>query len=317
MVNKSAPGPSEASVFSPAKLNLYLAVTGKRADGFHNLISVVSPLAFGDTLTLFSYGNSGTDSLEIIPSPENPTAVEIPCGPENLVLKAVQAYRVALAQAGLPSLPCKALGFRLHKSIPHGAGLGGGSSNAVAALKLLQKIAIQPLDNSKLMEVAASLGSDCPLFLSAQSQIMRGRGELLEPVSSLVSQNLSGARVLLFKPPFGVPTAWAYQQLATNPALYDAEHVAEARVSNWLKGELSLQELLYNRFEYPVLRKFVALRVLFNQIRSAVGRDCLLSGSGSCCFLLNFTDDERQSVESLLREAFGNDYFLQESEIGC
>lgn len=314
-IEPSVPG-NGVNVFSPAKVNLYLAVTGKRGDGFHNLVSVVVPLAFGDTLSL-TCGDGRNDTLEITPAPTNPSAVELPVGSENLILKAAQAYRAALKQEGLSDLPYTSVHFHLTKAIPHGAGLGGGSSNAVAALKLLQRIAVQPLSQTKLMEVAATLGSDCPLFFSGKGQIMHGRGELLTPISEVAALKVRGTRILLFKPPFGIPTAWAYKQLASNPELYDSEPEAEQRIAAWLNGDSPVQDLLYNRFEHPVLNKFVSLRVLFEQIRSEVGRDCLLSGSGSCCFLLNYTDPELQIIERLLRNAFGDAYFLEGTKIEC
>lgn len=302
------------TIHSPAKVNLFLAVTGKRADGFHDLVSVVAPVAFGDELEV--YQDRGGDTLELVAADTNPHAKELPTGEENLVLKAAHAYRKALSAAGLPPLPSVGLKFRLSKAIPYGAGLGGGSSNAVAALRLLQKLASTPLDAAQLHQVAQELGSDCPLFLADGPVVMRGRGERLAPLSPSASERLKGIRILLFKPPFGIPTPWAYQQLAVN-ASYDNATDAERKLADWQDGRLSLEELLYNRFEEPLLRKFMALRVLFDQIHAGTGKRCLVSGSGSCCFVIDHSAEDRRAVEQHLCAAFGHDYFLQETNLAC
>ena len=146
---------------APAKLNLFLAITGRREDGFHELVSVVAPLKFGDTLrvepaTEFSLGCDVPD---------------VPVDGTNLVLRAAQAFAAASGWRG-------GARFFIEKRIPMGAGLGGGSSNAVAALRALNVLAgpAQGLAPEALARVAAQLGSDCPLFLHDGPVVMRGRG---------------------------------------------------------------------------------------------------------------------------------------------
>ena len=138
---------SPISLFAPAKLNLFLAITGRRKDGFHDLVSVVAKLDFGDTLhTEPADAFSLTCSDPAVPGDES-----------NLVLKAARAFAVATQWEG-------GARFYLEKRIPMGAGLGGGSSDAVAALRALTSVSTRSLEPESLAQVAAQLGSDCRCF---------------------------------------------------------------------------------------------------------------------------------------------------------
>ncbi|MEY3392074.1 MAG: 4-diphosphocytidyl-2-C-methyl-D-erythritol kinase, partial [Verrucomicrobiota bacterium] len=145
-----------------AKLNLSLAIIGRRPDGFHGLVSLVAPLDLADTLSL---------------EPGRPLGLTcddatLPADGANLVLKAAAAYA-----RRRPAVP--AGHFHLAKRVPHGAGLGGGSSDAAAALRLLDRLSGEPLGSAALEEIAADVGSDCPFFVRGEAAIMRGRGECL------------------------------------------------------------------------------------------------------------------------------------------
>ncbi|MET0263309.1 MAG: 4-(cytidine 5'-diphospho)-2-C-methyl-D-erythritol kinase, partial [Rariglobus sp.] len=146
---------------SPAKLNLFLAITGRRTDGFHDLVSVVTPVEFGDTLTVERRDTGFTLTCD------EPT-LEI--DESNLVLRAARAFATATNGTG-------GAHFFLAKRIPMGAGLGGGSSNATMALRALNELSGGALDEAGLARVAAQLGSDCALFLKSEPVVMRGRGE--------------------------------------------------------------------------------------------------------------------------------------------
>ena len=185
------------SLFSPAKLNLFLAVTGRRADGFHDLVSVAAPLDFGDQLEARSRERGAGSQFTL--TCDQP---EVPVDGGNLVLKAAAAFVAATGWQG-------GVDFTLTKRIPVGAGLGGGSSNAVAALRALNQLSGGALAGEKLAAVAASLGSDCALFLHNAPVVMRGRGERIEALPASAAARLRGRRVLLFKPSFGISTPWA------------------------------------------------------------------------------------------------------------
>jgi 4-diphosphocytidyl-2-C-methyl-D-erythritol kinase len=263
---------SAATEFSPAKLNLFLAVTGRRPDGYHDLVSVAAPLRWGDELAA-EPGDGERDGLTC-PDPAVPT------GEGNLVLRAAAAFRAAGGQA-------PALRFALTKRIPLGAGLGGGSSNAVAALRLLQRHAAIPLAAEKLAGVAAGIGADCSLFLASAPVVIRGRGELISPLAAEPAGRLRGRRVLLFKPGFGIATGGAYGRLAATPDAMIVAEQAERGLHSWTAAAgRPAEELLFNSFERSTFGPFPALPLLLARLRAAFGVAPLMTGSGSACFAL-------------------------------
>jgi 4-diphosphocytidyl-2-C-methyl-D-erythritol kinase len=296
----------QVSVFSPAKINLLLAVTGRRPDGFHDLVSVVSPLDFGDQLEadLDVSGGGGRFSLRC----DHP---DVPVDGGNLVLKAAEAFAVAANWKG-------AVHFRLTKRIPPGAGLGGGSSNAVAALRALNQLAGEPLDAAGLAGVAALLGSDCALFLRGAPVVMRGRGERVDDLPAGAVARLRGRRVLVFKPSFGIGTPWAYQRMIARGSDYLPAAEAERRLAAWLDGSAPAEELLFNNMEPAAFEKYTALPVLLEQLRREFGVAVAMSGSGSACFAL-LPDDATVIVtqmKQLVRKSWGDVTFVQEARLG-
>lgn len=288
------------SLFAPAKLNLFLAVTGRRADGYHDLVSLVAPLDFGDT-------------LELEPNEQYSLTCSDPAlavDDTNLVAKAAQAFATATGstRAGV---------FRLNKRVPIGAGLGGGSSDAVAALKALNEWRGRPLDAGRLHELAASLGSDCPLFLHDGPVVIRGRGERVTPLEPAAASRLRGRQVLIFKPDFPVPTAWAYGQFARDavqdagsagrPRPYLTEADAEARLAAWLANPAApLEQLALNNFERVVFAKYLALPAMLAELRDRFGVSGWLSGSGSACFALIDESTPVEAIAGHIRNGWGN-----------
>jgi 4-diphosphocytidyl-2-C-methyl-D-erythritol kinase len=267
------------TVFSPAKINLYLAVTGRRADGYHDLVSVVAPLDFGDELKAWSK-EQGAGSREA----EGQFTLEcdradVPVDDSNLVLRAARAFSAATGYEGR-------VAFKLTKRIPLGAGLGGGSSNAVAALRALNRLTGDLLPEAQLAGVAAGLGSDCALFLHQAPVVMRGRGERVELLPGPAASRLRGCRVLLFKPGFGISTAWAYRRMAARGNDYIPAAEAERTLSTWMHRAAPAGELLDNNLEGAAFEKFPALPVLLGKLRADCGVAGRLSGSGSACFAL-------------------------------
>jgi 4-diphosphocytidyl-2-C-methyl-D-erythritol kinase len=291
---------------APAKLNLLLAITGRRADGFHDLVSVVAPLAFGDTLRAEP---AGAFSLTC-------SDPEVPVDGSNLVLKAAAAF--AEAAAGRPGAATGAA-FALEKRTPMGAGLGGGSSDAVAALRLLQRMSGRHggLTAAELALVAAGLGSDCPLFLRETPVVMRGRGERVADLPASAVARIRGRRVLVFKPGFGISTPWAYGRLvAAAPGGYLPAAEAEARLAAWLAdASAPLEHLLFNNMEPPAFAKFVALPVLLDRLRGEFGLAARMSGSGSACFALLPETADLAPIRSCIRAAWGESAFVVESRL--
>ncbi|HVS53435.1 MAG TPA: 4-(cytidine 5'-diphospho)-2-C-methyl-D-erythritol kinase [Opitutaceae bacterium] len=278
-------------------MNLFLAVTGRRADSFHDLVSVAAPLDFGDTLRVEARAASGGFSLAC----DDPA---VPVGEENLVLQAARAFVAATGWSGGAK-------FFLEKRIPMGAGLGGGSSDAVAALRALNRLAGAPLAEAALAESAARLGSDCALFLAGAPVVMRGRGERIEALPPAAAQRLRGRSVLVFKPGFGVATPWAYARMAANPETYVPVADAEAQLGAWLAdGRRPAEELLFNNMERVVAKKFLALPALFDRLRGEFALAPRMSGSGSACFALLRDDAPVAAIEARIRDAWGESAFL-------
>lgn len=293
------------SVFAPAKLNLFLAVTGRRADGFHDLVSLVAPLDFGDTLWLEPGAASGGagDVLEC-------AAPGVPADASNLVLKAAAAWRAA----GGIAPPMR---FVLEKRTPAGAGMGGGSSDAVAALRGLQELAETRVPLVAVAPMAVALGSDCPLFLSGGPTIMRGRGERLEALAPAERARLDGQRVLVCRPGFGIDTPWAYGRLVAGaPQSYMPAALAEARLTAWRAGEIGLEELLANSFEAVAYAKFAALPALAARLRERHGLRLHLTGSGSACFALLPEHGDAAAALAEVRATWGAEAFVVETRLG-
>ncbi len=245
---------STLELHAPAKLNLSLRVLGKRDDGFHEIDSLMLKLpGLADRITF-------TEGAGFSFSCDDP---DLPCDESNLVVKAVRAYEQA---AGIT---CKH-SIHLQKHIPHGAGLGGGSSDAASTLLGLHELHGQQPGTEKLREIAASLGSDIPFFLTPGTARCTGRGEIVEtetPPPPL--------RVLLLKPWFAAPTPDAYGRLAESSGLPGILHAAQD-----LDGIT-----LVNDLERPVFGKhrFLAELKMWLLARDEVA-GALLCGSGSTTF---------------------------------
>ena len=290
------------SIFAPAKLNLFLAIIGRRADGFHDLVSVAALLDFGDRLHIEPAGEFSMACSD----------AAVPTDETNLVLKAARAFAAATKWSGRAK-------FFLEKRIPMGAGLGGGSSDAVAALRALNQLAGLDfaLSHEGLAAVAVQIGSDCPLFLHDGPVVMRGRGERIAALSPGAARRLSGRRVLVFKPAFGIVTPWAYARLAaTAPTSYLPAAEAEARLTAWWGDPAApAEKLLFNNMEPPAFAKFLALPVLLEQLRATFGLQPRMSGSGSACFAFLRDDTDVRAVAAAIRLAWGESAFVTEARL--
>jgi 4-diphosphocytidyl-2-C-methyl-D-erythritol kinase len=292
---------STQSVPAPAKINLFLAVTGRRPDGFHDLLSVAVPLLWGDTVEAVAGGGSFTVSCD------DPS---VPVDGSNLVIKAASAFSAAAGGS-------RGAHFKITKRIPSAAGLGGASSDATAALLALNALSGGILDGAALAAVAASVGSDCALFLSPGPSVMRGRGERIEPLAKEAYSRIRGTRVLVFKPGFPIPTPWAYGRLAAEaPRSYLPAARAEAMLASWIsKPGAPVEELFFNSMERPAFAKFPSLPVLLEEIRSRFGITARMSGSGSACFAFLHENMAAAAVESVIRAAWGPSAFVMETRV--
>lgn len=282
-----------------AKLNLSLAVTGRREDGFHELVSLVAPVALADRLTLEPGRPLGLTC-------DDPS---LPTDATNLVLKAAAAYlrRRPGARAGH---------FHLLKKVPHGAGLGGGSSDAAAALRLLDEASGDPLGPEALEAVAAEVGSDCPFFVRGRAAVMRGRGERLEVLPEAARLALAGRKVILLKPPFGIPTPEAYGLLAKAGGHRSAAQ-AEAEIAAWVSRPSSDPSAIGNDLAAPVFAKYLALPVGLAAFRQGNGVDWRMTGSGSACF--GFVPDgfDHARLREDVRRAWGPGAWVEATAISA
>ena len=311
---------NSAVIFAPAKINLFLAVTGRRTDGFHDLVSVVAPLAWGDTLWVESgerkaaggkpEEKSGKQTADDGGRTAGGITLEcdeacVPCDETNLIVKAARLFREATGWR-------EPVHFRLEKRIPLGAGLGGGSSDGTAALRGLDLLAGHPLAPAALAELAARVGSDCALFLHGAPVVMRGRGERVAALPAAAAARLRGRRVLVFKPDFGIGTPWAYQRLAAEaPAGYVPAAEAEARLAAWLADPTApAEKLLGNNLERPAFAKFIALPALIGELRNRFALAPQLSGSGSACFAFLPDNAPVPEIAATIRAAWGEAAFV-------
>jgi 4-diphosphocytidyl-2-C-methyl-D-erythritol kinase len=205
--------------------------------------------------------------------------------------------------------------FRLEKRIPMGAGFGGGSGNAVAALSGMNQLLGSPLEKKELYKLAAELGSDCSFFVEAKPAWVYGRGERIETLSAGSYERLRGMPVALFKPGFGVNTAWAYEHLAAHaPESYQPDPVDTAHLEESIKAG-TLEGVLNNSFEKPVGKKYIALPNLLNHLR-AEGVTCMMSGSGSGCFALpGHGNVALERIKELVMNAWGETVFWVETSV--
>jgi 4-diphosphocytidyl-2-C-methyl-D-erythritol kinase len=289
------------NVPAPAKINLFLAVTGRRPDGFHDLLSVAVPLTWGDTVEV----EEAADSFAVTCDNK-----DVPTDGSNLVIKAAAAFAAATGWTG-------GARFRIAKKIPFGAGLGGASSDAASALEALNAIAGLPLDAESLSRVASQVGSDCALFLAKGPVVMRGRGERVESLPKEAYSRIRGMRVLVFKPAFAIPTPWAYGCLAAEaPRGYVQQGRAEAMLAAWIeKPGAPVDGLLFNSMERAAFAKFAALPVFLDRLRGQFGITARMSGSGSACFAFLHENMAAAPVEAAIREAWGASAFVVETRV--
>ena len=280
-----------------AKLNLSLAITGRRADGFHELVSLVAPIALADTLTLDVGRPLGLTCDD----------AALPVDGTNLVLKAAAAYA-----RRRPAAPTGH--FHLTKRVPHGAGLGGGSADAAAAMRLLDRASGDPLGPEGLEALAAEVGSDCPFFVRGQAAVMRGRGERLEVLPPAARSALAGRKVILAKPPFGVPTPEAYG-LLVQAGKYRPVAQAEAELAAWLACPTADPVKLGNDLVTPVFAKYVALPAGLASFHRVTGSDWQMTGSGSACFAWVEDGFDQAGLRADARRVWGPGAWVAETVI--
>ncbi len=274
---------------SPCKVNLLLNILGKRADGFHELETVMQPVNVCDELAFEPGGNGVQLSC---------SHAFLPTDARNLVFRAATNFRAAAKISD---------GVKIHleKKIPLAAGLGGGSGNAATTLLALNELFGQPLTLAKLDALAAALGSDIPFFLYGRPGLAVGRGEQVETLENFAA--LRGKAFFLIHPGFGIATPWAYQNLARFPAALNG-HPGRAQklVSLLQTSDLKMAAAeFYNSLEAPALDKFPVLALYQEFLREHGALAALMSGSGSTTFAIAENLAAAQALVEKFKSKFG------------
>ncbi|MEO6488741.1 MAG: 4-(cytidine 5'-diphospho)-2-C-methyl-D-erythritol kinase [Ferruginibacter sp.] len=263
--------------FPNCKINIGLRVAGKRPDGFHNIESVFYPINFRDSVEIIE-----NDSIKFSHS-----GLPIPGNTEdNLCIK---AYR--LLKKDYPTLPD--VKIHLHKSIPIGAGLGGGSANASYILLLANNKFELHLSTGQLLSYALQLGSDCPFFIINKPCYATGRGEMLEPWPV----DLSAYNILLVNPGIHIDTAWAFSQMNLSGSPTDLRHLISMPIESW-------QDNIKNDFEMPVFEAHPEIAIIKRKLMETGASYASLSGSGSTVYGIF-----KKEVSHIIK--FQDDYFCK------
>ena len=241
---------------APAKINLSFRILGRREDWFHEIETLMAPVSLYDELSLTILRND--QQIEFACDDAS-----LPSGDDNL---AVRAARLFFNRTGRRA----GLKIELRKAIPHGAGLGGGSSDAASVLLGLNRQLNAGLRTDELTAMAAEIGSDVPFFIYESPAMCRGRGERVTPASLMEALPL-----LLVKPAFGVPTPWAYGRWK------DAKELPGVSYQQQTSGRTTF----VNDLERPVFEKYVFLARLKTWLLAQDEvKAALMSGSGSTVF---------------------------------
>lgn len=264
---ESDPLPSTTiTVFAPAKVNLVLRVLDRRADGFHNLWSLMQTVQLEDEIAI----RLDRDHSGIRLQCDDPS---LKTDPTNLVYRAAEAVLRRCSYVG-------GLNMVLTKRIPMGAGLGGGSSDAAATIVGLNRLLGLGWSAEEMADVGQALGSDVPFFFFAPSAVVMGRGEQVSPVT------ISGSRwAVLVNPGFSIETKWAYQELSSSRAQVLA--LSDVHTSLGREERLSWEPVLEsaeNDFERPVYRAYPLLHAIKQDLLGLGAGAALLSGSGATVF---------------------------------
>jgi len=258
--------------FPNAKINLGLHILSRRTDGFHNIESVLFPISLSDALEVleapdrkFSFTSSGLQ----IPSDGKPNLCE-------------RAFWLLHNEFRIPEVT-----LHLHKVIPAGSGLGGGSADAAFTLKMLNQAFSLKLDHSGLETMAAKLGSDCPFFIRNEPMLASGRGEILKPVSL----SLKGLHLLLIRPQVHISTAQAYTGVVPQGPRKALHEIVAQPIESW-------KEELKNDFEKSLFLKYPLLGKIKIKLYENGALYAAMSGSGSTLFGLFESKPEEGLIET-------------------
>lgn len=248
-------------LFPNCKINLGLHILQKRNDGFHNLETIFYPLALQDGLEIIQNFSSYKTEAEL-----TNTGFTISLEEDNICLKAYY-----LLKKDFPQIP--AIKLHLHKTVPVGAGLGGGSADGAFTLCLLNKKFNLQLTKQQLLTYALQLGSDCPFFILNKPCYATGRGEKLEEIDL----DLTSYKIILVNPQIHINTGWAFSQITPSPHRKSLKEIKNLPVSEWKKN-------MQNDFEELVFSKHPEIKKIREELLHQGAVYASMSGSGATVY---------------------------------
>jgi 4-diphosphocytidyl-2-C-methyl-D-erythritol kinase len=246
--------------FPNAKINIGLNVIRRRNDGFHDIETIFYPVKLCDILEIIE--NPEGDHMPLFHN--TGLLIDVPLD-KNICVK---AFRLLQKDLKLPEIS-----IHLHKIVPFGAGLGGGSSDAMFIISLLDKLFSLDLNDEKIRNYALNLGSDCVFFSINKPVMAKGRGELIEQVDL----RLTGYNIIIVKPPFNISTIEAYSEVIPNNPKYNLKESIQKPVEKWT-------ETITNDFEKHLFLKYPELPKIKEKLYRIGALYASLSGSGSAVY---------------------------------
>ena len=273
---------------APAKLNIRLKVTGRRADGYHELVSIMVPVGLFDHIEL--------EFIRLRRIMLSCQGFSVPNNKENLVYRAASVF---FSKTGTP----RGISIKLTKNIPVSAGLGGGSSDAAFILKGLNEMRSNPLKPEALDDLAVGLGADVPFFLLNRPCIVRGIGDILEPI-----EKWPKFWYVIVKPGHDVSTAWVYGNLKLKLTKGEYQYIV-----NWLrKGRFEIRHILENDLETVTASHFPVIVNIKRHLLDVGAEGALMSGSGPSVFgVFKSRDKALIAKKKLISKALGEIFVVE------
>ncbi|AKL98589.1 4-(cytidine 5'-diphospho)-2-C-methyl-D-erythritol kinase [Endomicrobium proavitum] len=265
---------------APAKVNLFLEITGKRPDGYHNLETIMQTISLYDELS-FELSES---AIELECSDKNLASDE-----SNIVFKAAKVLKERYGvKAGVKIF--------LKKEIPTGAGLGGGSSDAAAALKALVKIWKLNIEKEELQNIASKLGADVPFFLTGGTALCEAIGDIVTPLKAI-----EGIGIVLVNPGFGVPTAGVYKKIKFPLTNQRKINKIKTLICDGSFNTKDAFDSCFNRLEEFVLPDYPQIAEI-KQVLTQLGCASLMSGSGATVYGIFESASQLKNIQFKLSE---------------
>ncbi len=267
-----------------AKVNTYLKILSKRPDGFHDIDTIMQNISLYDVISI-----TESDKGIFVESDD----LSIPSGEGNICHKAAARMLDISGRRGVS--------IKIDKKIPSGAGLGGGSSDAAAVIRALDKLWALALDKNTMMHIAADIGSDVPFFIEGGRARCRGRGEAVEKLRDSDEQYL-----VLIKPEESVPTKWAYEEFDKLSAVPDYKCFGSKE--GGMVCSRTPQAYYENDFEKVILPKYPGIKKAKDLLISAGAGTALMTGSGSAVFGVVGNKTHADDILSKVKEVYSKSY---------